>query len=245
MKKAKVNLVIDAVMLVAMMAILGIGFLVKYILLTGQEKWDKLGENYELTLFSLDRHAWSQIHFILGIVLIGLLILHIILHWKIMIKIYETLIKKKALRIFCTSALLVISIILAIFPFFLNADLGAPVTRYQNREVNMVKEINNEIKLGDIHEPTVDKPQIATQHKHDIHEELPSNIQVTGSMTLIEVSRKYQVPVDHLKNALSIPVSTSNQEKLGQLRRVIGFRMSMVEEIIYNYQKENTNGKNN
>ncbi len=56
-------------------------------------------------------------------------------------------------------------------------------------------------------------------------------------MTLIEVAEKYEVPVNHIKSKLNVPMSTPNNERLGRLKRVHGFTMSDVEEIIYNFQK--------
>ena len=93
MKKSKWNLIIDAIMLIVMMALIGIGLLNKYILLTGQKKWDKFGNNYEFSWLGLDRQGWNDIHFILGLVLFALLVLHILLHWKMIINIYKSLIK--------------------------------------------------------------------------------------------------------------------------------------------------------
>ena len=211
-------------MLVVMMAIIGIGLLVKYILLTGQEKWDKFGENYEFTLMGLDRHDWGQIHFILGIVLFGLLILHILLHWKMIICIYKNLIKNRPLRIFIALILLVISISLIVFSFLISPTIEDPI--YNDR--NHYPEINRS-----------NESQTSTQHTSDKYHNIPSSIEVIGSMTLFDVSRKYQVPTRHLKKELNISASTSDYERLGRLRREKGFTMSKVEEIIYTYQKQN------
>lgn len=46
MKQLKLNLLIDAIMLIIMVAIIGIGLLVKYILLSGKEKWDSFGGEF-------------------------------------------------------------------------------------------------------------------------------------------------------------------------------------------------------
>ena len=230
MKQSKLNLVIDAIMLVVMMAIIGIGLLVKYILLTGQEKWDKFGENYELTLLGIDRHDWSQIHFILGLVLFGLLVLHILLHWKMIICIYKNLIKSRSLRIFIAFALLIISISLLVFSFLISPTIEDPV--YNNR--NHFPEFN-----------TTNEFQPSTHHTLKEHHNIPSSIEVIGSMTLFDVSKKYQIPTSHLKKELNISSSTSNYERLGRLRRIKGFTMSEIEEIIYIYQKNNTHDTKN
>ena len=66
-----------------MSVIIGTGFLIKYTLISGQERWDVYGRKVELYLLGLDRHQWGMIHLILGFVLMGLLIAHIVFHWKI------------------------------------------------------------------------------------------------------------------------------------------------------------------
>ena len=120
MKNAKLNLVIDVIMLIDMMALIGVGLLNKYVLLTGQQKWEKYGENLEFYLWGFERHDWNKIHFILGLILFGLLILHIWFHWKMVINIYKTFISNKRIRIIVALALLVVSIALVVFPAFVN-----------------------------------------------------------------------------------------------------------------------------
>ena len=48
---------------------------------------------------------------------------------------------------------------------------------------------------------------------------------------------KYNVPTDHIKSKLSIPLLTLDNERLGRLKRTFSFTMSDVEGIIYKYQK--------
>ena len=75
-------------MLVVMMALIGVGLLNRYVLLTGQQKWEKYGENLEFDLWGFDRHDWNYIHFLLGLILFGLLVFHIWFHWKLILNIY-------------------------------------------------------------------------------------------------------------------------------------------------------------
>ena len=101
MRKNRLNFIIDVIMLLVMVVILSIGLLVKYMLPTGQEKWELYGENREFLFMNLDRHQWGEIHYLLGIVLIALLILHILLHWKQIVCIYTQWIKAKVLADIC------------------------------------------------------------------------------------------------------------------------------------------------
>jgi len=81
-----------------MMIIVGLGLLMKYNLIPGNQRWIKYGRNVDLYLFGLDRHQWGTIHLILGYILIGLLVLHLILHWKVIMRMYRQLIQKIQLR---------------------------------------------------------------------------------------------------------------------------------------------------
>ena len=60
---------IDAAMFLLMMAIAGIGLLMKYILLPGREAQLKYGNLVEPLFLGLDRHWWSKTHFIVSLLL--------------------------------------------------------------------------------------------------------------------------------------------------------------------------------
>ena len=62
-----------------------------------------------------------------------------------------------------------------------------------------------------------------------------SSVEVTGRLTLGELSETYNVPLDYLIQKLGLPEETSSAEKLGRLRRTHGFSMSDIEKIIRQY----------
>jgi len=103
-----------------MCAIIGIGFLIKYTLVSGQEQMIKYGNKVELSLFGMDRHEWGTIHLIVGYVLIGLLLLHIILHWKVIISVYKRLLQKKPAIKFISIIFITICFLFIIIPFVAN-----------------------------------------------------------------------------------------------------------------------------
>lgn len=272
MKKSKLNLVIDAIMLVVMMALIGIGLLNKYVLLNGQKKWAKFGENLDLTLFGLDRHEWNTIHFVFGAILFGLLVLHICFHWNMIVRIYKSLIKNKKARIVSAIALLTVSIVLLIFPLFINAKIKKPNLQeerhYSGRDKNSKEGYEQHLQETDfsnIQEPVIHQEKNiplentkiknnqeeshSLKHVSDVnkerHHNIPGNIEVKGSMTLKYVAEKYDVPVNYIKKKLNIPQSTSDIEKLGRLRKVNEFTISEVKEIIYGFQKEIQNEEKN
>ena len=78
--KSKINFMIDVIMFVVMMVIGGIGFLMKFVLVSGSKSWEIYGEKVDLFLWGWDRHQWGSLHLILGYLLLGLLVLHIVFH---------------------------------------------------------------------------------------------------------------------------------------------------------------------
>ncbi len=62
MDKSKVNLVIDALLFLYVMAMAGIGLPIKFVLLPGKDTWAVYGRKAELFLFGMDRHQWGTIH---------------------------------------------------------------------------------------------------------------------------------------------------------------------------------------
>jgi len=122
MRKPTLNFIINALMLFCMCAIIGIGFLIKYTLVSGQEQIIKYGNKVELSLFGMDRHEWGAIQLIVGYILIGLLLLHIILHWKVIISVYKRLLQKKPAIKFISIVFITICFLFIIIPFVANLD---------------------------------------------------------------------------------------------------------------------------
>ncbi|MDD2549271.1 MAG: hypothetical protein PHD00_04150, partial [Bacteroidales bacterium] len=60
--RAKINLVVDIILFLLLMGMAGIGFLIKYTLLSGEKRNLLYGKNVNLELLGLDRHQWGTIH---------------------------------------------------------------------------------------------------------------------------------------------------------------------------------------
>jgi hypothetical protein len=212
--KSRINFLIDVVMFLMMMAIAGIGFLMKYVLVPGSERWEKYGSNVDLFLWGWDRHQWGALHLILGYILLGLLILHIFFHWKQIIAMFKNLICKKSIRIVLICLFLIVSFFMFLFAFIINVDVVTPKPGEGEHREERSRPASEKIN----HENSVS------------HHE--SSIEVVGSMTLKEVENRYHIPADSLKKLLAIPMNLSVHEKLGRLRRAYGFHMSDVERLI-------------
>lgn len=64
------------------------------------------------------------------------------------------------------------------------------------------------------------------------------NIEIWGSMTLNEVEQKTGVPIDHLIKELKLSPDTNKEEKLGRLKKTVGFTMDDVRHIVKTYEQD-------
>jgi len=245
--KAKINFIIDAVMFILMGILAGLGLLIKYVLLSGTERWLKYERNVELTYWGMDRHQWGTIHLWIAIALISLLVLHIIVHWSMIVCLYKKLMGNKTSRIVCGSAFSVVTLFFVVFPFLIHVDVSEMASGRERFEAeHRSGKQKNEIVI----EPVKIKKEMETKTKleqhilaeedHDgRHHHIDSTIEVKGYNTLKEISDLYGVPSEYIKEKLNIPTSVSNTNKLGHLRKEYGIKMSDIELIIHNYLKSN------
>ena len=250
--KPKINFVIDALLLLLVMAKGGIGLLIKYTLIPGSMRWEVYESNVELYLFGLDRHQWGSIHLILGYIFFALLFLHIVLHWKQIVSIYKKLIPDKSTRNVTTIVFVFVSICFLFFGLFLPHEVE-PLPRGEGRQ-RSAREVYQEALVEQerpiakarqeqaqappssvtqaeqlTSDEVVQEPEI--QHEEEEHSERTVH-RIYGYMTLEAVIRQYNLSSDSLKIFLNIPLSTSNNQQLGKLRRTYGFRMSDIERFI-------------
>ena len=123
MDKSKTNLIIDAFMFVVILAITGIGILMKVVLIPGKDRWAEYGRNVDLYFLGMDRHEWGTVHLVLGCVLLALLVLHIILHWHMILNIYHRLLRNQKQRILLAVVFAALAIFTAVFPLFIKPEV--------------------------------------------------------------------------------------------------------------------------
>ncbi|HNX93224.1 MAG TPA: DUF4405 domain-containing protein [Syntrophomonas sp.] len=119
MNKSRLNFVIDAVMLLGMMALTGTGFVRKYILLSGSASKAAFGRKVDMLLLGINRDDWAVIHLYLGYFLLFLLFWHIYLHWKQIVAIYRKWVPNQNIRLVITIAFVLLGLVLLLFPFFI------------------------------------------------------------------------------------------------------------------------------
>ena len=266
MKRSKLNFIIDALMFILMMGLAGIGFLLEYVLVPGREVSRKYGVNADLYLFGLERNQWGEIHLILAFILLGLLILHIVLHWKAICVIFRSLVAQRGWRKVLTPVFVAVNLFLLTFflfvePEFRQFERGYGRGRY---DVSSIKTepaaakrllaekmdetrktedmgVTDEIAVKGLQE-NLESQERGDQQDSGIDQETGQESMrerldmVRGIYTLSTVAEAYDVPVNHIKQKLGLPESTSSSEKLGRLRNRYGFRMSDVERIIMEYR---------
>ena len=225
-----------------MAAIAGIGLLMKYVLIPGEDRWIKYGKNVELYVFNMDRHEWGAIHLVIAFVLLGLLLLHTILHWKLILSLFRKLINGTLARKLATSIFVFTSALLFLFAFIVKPEIGE-IIQGQGRLVTDEKIISeteitdmgdNNAVIKDISKDTLQD----AEESHERHNRSDREIEIRGYMTIGEVSLANDVPSNYIKKKLIIPETVSDNQSLGVLRREYGFRMSDIEKIINEYKNK-------
>lgn len=123
MDKPKLNFIIDALMFLCLMAIAGLGFLMKYTLPPGREVWARYGRNVNLTWLGWDRHDWGQIHLYLAFTLLAILVLHLILHWSMILGLLARLIPHPKMRHRVAVIFVILGLLLIYFPFLITPQM--------------------------------------------------------------------------------------------------------------------------
>jgi len=260
MKNWKLSYFINAALFISMMALAGIGLLMKYVLIAGRDAMVKYGSKIDLYFLGLDRHQWAKIHFIISLVLIGLLALHIYLHWKMIVQLFKKLVPSRPARKALLYSFLFVSIILAGFPLFVKPELleAEPQRRFASEgraalspRRQILQEQPPPVAAS---EPapgqsatapaeaaeTPSQPGETQAATEEVEEEGHiRTLDIQGYMTLREIAQRYDVPEEHILRKLGISERGAVRERLGQLRRRYDFRMSTIEEIITEYRLKN------
>lgn len=97
MKRSYLNLIIDILLLLLLAAVSGIGILMKYIMPSNYSVRREGATSYASDVLGMNRHEWGYIHWILSLLLLFLVLVHIILHWKMIVNIINRMIPNKVL----------------------------------------------------------------------------------------------------------------------------------------------------
>ena len=256
--RAKLNLVVDIILFLMLMSMAGIGFLIKYTLLSGEKRNILYGQNVNLELLGLDRHQWGTIHLIVSIVFIVFILLHILLHWKLIGCFFRRLFPKRIPRIVFVILLSVVSVFIFVFAFLFEPNVVEYGNLFRHRvdpaAVSLEDVLNTSNEDFDLQQPqgvpkelstqtaTPVKDVVVTQPKHEGNNKQKTqknraeveDYEVLGGQSLSGVSAKYGVPTQFLCNELNIPQKYAS-ERLGRLRKRYDFTMSDVSRAVAKY----------
>ncbi|MFO7657233.1 MAG: DUF4405 domain-containing protein [Bacteroidales bacterium] len=245
--KLRLNLTIDAILMILLVAITALGFLIKYSLIPGYKRNLLYSSSDELYFLGLTRHGWGDIHLVLGIMFVFFILLHIILHWKIITVIFKKMVTRKMARGVFIFFILAFIMIFTVGPFIVKPDVVALERQHARKRGIEAPTPAQQVVLKD----TI--AQVAKQANRDLktrritqNRQLPgkvhahSELEIFGYMTLQEAAIKYSVRAEELTNALNIPLSSST-EKIGRLKKRYGFEMESFKEIIIQIQQRKQN----
>jgi Domain of unknown function (DUF4405) len=257
-----INFILNMLLFLVMAAIGGVGLLMKYKLVSGEERWDIYGSNPDLYMLGWDRHQWGDIHLILGYIFFCLLFLHIVLHWSQVKGIYQRMIEARSWQIILVSAFVIVSLFLMFFAFISPIDVvplkegegrhrleaarhldaesvavpesGAEVPGHAETGEDLDRDASSDVDVSTV---SAGRSQEPLHEDHSIHEE--RSFEIFGTSTIAEVAARYDVPAELIKKAIGVPYDIPDNQRLGRLRRQYGFHMSDVERFIDEYRQEN------
>jgi len=121
--KAKLNLIIDALMALLLAAIAGLGFLINWVLIPGEQRPAVYGSRPDLYWLGWDRHQWGDVHLVLGIALLALTVLHVALHWSQVVGIWRRMVGSRVARVALAVVLLVLIAALMVLPALVTPEV--------------------------------------------------------------------------------------------------------------------------
>ncbi|MBN2417691.1 DUF4405 domain-containing protein [bacterium] len=239
-ERIRTNIIIDILLLVNLAAVGGIGFLMKYVLVPGSERWEKYGGNAELYLRGWDRHQWGELHLILSYIMLGLLALHLVFHWYQITCMLKKLIPGSGTRTIFLVLLIALTAAFLLFAFVLPVETDGVRTGGGRHRIEM----GRQSAAGSVSVTAAEKSAVPAvpvpEQEHARHED--RTMDIYGSTTLKEVAGTCRVPADSIKKFLGIPLEISDNERLGRLRRMYDFHMSDIERYIEAYHTRDGGG---
>jgi hypothetical protein len=150
MSKSIINFIVDAVAFIAIVLLAATGVLMRYVL--------PAGSGHFITLWGMDRHEWGQIHFWIAIALIGIMVIHLFLHWRWIVCIVKgTSHSGKAVRVALAMGGVTVLFGLAVVPFLSQVEeAGEPPHKLRSEEYPEVPadQINGSMTLQEVEQRT-------------------------------------------------------------------------------------------
>ena len=121
--KTQTNFIIDSSMVLAGSLLVGTGFLMKFVLIPGKDRFAVYGRNVDLFFLGFERHQWGMLHLWLAFVLIALLAVHIALHLSWIIAMVRTMIAGRTVQKIIVAVFLLLCLLFALFSFAVQPEV--------------------------------------------------------------------------------------------------------------------------
>lgn len=231
---------INMLMFVLMMPIAGIGFLMKYVLVSGAQRKLDYGQEVDLLYLGLDRHQWGSIHLFLSFILLFLLLLHILLHWKMISHWFKAKVSSSLMRLAVGIGFILICVVFGLLPIFVRPEVTVGIKhhahtphQYQTKHYDSpsVPLQNVRIEL-----PKDSLTTLSTEFVQDLQLSDESHHQhsdINGQMTLHHIAEESSFSEKDLCLHFGIPEGQA-QQRLGRLRKQYGFSLEELRTYINN-----------
>jgi hypothetical protein len=244
MKESDWRYLVDALLFICLGGMTLIGILLGLVIPAGP-----VSSESAKYFLALHRHQWGNIHAYLSIGFVVLIIVHIVLNWKWITAKTSQIFRRKAAPILI-SAVSVPFLVLVVFW----AATPKDAEQYREYGIETVErgrphKISAEDKVP-LAEDTPGRPEYAAEvesrdepaRRQDAPGEedhgAVGSVVISGRQTLYDIERATGLPARSIADRLGLPSSASLNETLGRLRRLYGFEIQEVREVVDQMLKE-------
>lgn len=238
MKESDWRYLVDALLYVCLAALAAIGALMGFVIPEGP-----VSAGGTKHFLGLHRHQWGDIHAWLSLVFVVVLVVHLILSWKGIAAKARQVFKQAA-----TPALIAVGLLPFLLLFVLWAVNPKDAEKYRSyglgagegRRAERLQALGTAPRLED---PTGqsavgagEQPAAETagpEHiEHKEHRESGRSPLWTGRHTLRDIENATGLPAAMIISRMGLPPETSADETLGRLRRLYGFMIEDVRDVV-------------
>lgn len=241
MKESDWRYIVDTLLFICLVGMAVIGILLGFVLSEGPVSSG--GSKYFL---GLHRHQWGDIHAYLSIAFVVLMTIHLILSWKWIKAKTRQIFKRRVTAPLVAVAVLPFVVLLffwiwtpkdaALFKSYgVGAEERALTPRAQPRKAPPPAEVavrQDAPRPSD--EPAAPAAPVVEPeryHEEEHHDQVGS-ITITGRHTLRDLERATGISAREIAGRMGLPERTSVDETLGRLRRLYGFEIQEVRDLV-------------
>lgn len=251
MKRNTLNLVVDVVTLAVLLGMVMTGIIIEWILPPGT---GGRGGGASTALWDWTRHDWGDLHLYFGLTMLGLLVLHVALHWAWACNTLRRVVAGSRARegafshrrrdLYGVAAAALIFGGLGGFWWVAKESVTVRIASHDGRrharEGDRLAIQDGRHVAGGQGQEASERVAVVTQGRPQpaAYEHDPTLPEIRGSMTLAEAAAAIGVGVSELKAGLTLPADVGPDERLGRLRRQFEFEMEDVRKFAAEHRRQ-------